>query len=64
LFPLLENRRQRRRRAAIYIRRYQVNDQPAFVLHAADGAALAVQRDAAGATMSAHQQDLEIVSVH
>ncbi len=47
-----------------YVRQYQVNGQHAFVLHAADGTALAVQKEAANAILSAQTQNLEIVSVH
>jgi hypothetical protein len=47
-----------------YVREYEVKGQMAFVLHAADGTALAVQKDVTAARVSARNQDLEIVSIH
>jgi hypothetical protein len=47
-----------------YVRRHLLEGQAAFVLHAADGTALAVQRDIASARLSARVQSLELVSVH
>lgn len=47
-----------------YVRSYEVKGRLAFVLHAADGTALSVQRDEAGAEYSARAQALEIISVH
>ncbi len=47
-----------------YIKRYDVNGQPAFVVHAADGTAIAVQKDISSALGSAHHQDLDVVALH
>lgn len=47
-----------------YIREYEVKGRPAFVLHAADGIAISVQKDADSVHNSARNQHLEIVSVH
>jgi hypothetical protein len=47
-----------------YVREYEVKGQLAFVLHGADGTALAVQKDAAAVWHSAQSNDLEIVAVH
>lgn len=47
-----------------YIKQYQVDGRPAFVLHAADGTALAVQKDIDAARVSAEHQDLDLVYVH
>lgn len=47
-----------------YVREYEVKGAPAFVLHAADGTAIAVQKDASAARLSARSQELELVSVH
>lgn len=47
-----------------YIKRYQTRGETAFVLHAADGTALAVQNDIDAAHVSADHQDIDVVSVH
>lgn len=47
-----------------YVKQYVVNGKPAWVLHAADGTALAVQGDADGALNSARHHELDLVSVH
>lgn len=47
-----------------YVKQYSVNGKPAWVLHAADGTALAVQGDATSAQNSARHHELDIVSVH
>ena len=47
-----------------YIRKYRMKGEPAFVLHAADGTAISVQKDVTGARITAQQQDLDIVPVH
>ncbi len=47
-----------------YVKKYKMNGKIAFVLHAADGTALAVQDDASSALNSARHQDLDLVSVH
>ena len=47
-----------------YVRQYRVKGKPAWVLHAADGTALAVQMTPAAAVQSARQHDLDIISVH
>jgi hypothetical protein len=47
-----------------YIKKYQTRGEIAFVLHAADGTALAVQNDAEAARISADHQSIDIVSVH
>jgi hypothetical protein len=47
-----------------YIKFYQMKGQKVFVLHAADGTALAVQQSAEGASFSARHHDLDVVSVH
>jgi hypothetical protein len=47
-----------------YVKQYSVNGKPAWVLHAADGTALAVQSDATSAQNSARHHELDIVSVH
>jgi hypothetical protein len=47
-----------------YIKPYRVSDGIAWVLHAADGAAIAVQKDAAGAVHSAQAQDLALATLH
>lgn len=47
-----------------YVKQYIVNGKPAWVLHAADGTALAVQGDVNGAVNSARSHELDIVSVH
>lgn len=52
------------RDAVAYVRAYEVKGQQAFVLHAADGTALAVQKDELAAHLSARTHALEIVSIH
>lgn len=47
-----------------YVKQYQVNGKPAWVLHAADGTALAVQADSGAAQSSARHHELDLVSVH
>lgn len=47
-----------------YVRRYHVKGQVAYVLHAADGSAIGVRKDAAAARLCAREQDLELVSLH
>lgn len=47
-----------------YIKKYQTRGETAFVLHAADGTALAVQNDVESARISADHQSIDIVSVH
>lgn len=47
-----------------YIKPYRVKDKIAWVLHAADGSAIAVQNDADAALNSAHAQDLGIATLH
>lgn len=47
-----------------YVRRYSVKGKPAWVLHAADGTALAVQENMPALQLSMQHHDLDIVSVH
>jgi hypothetical protein len=47
-----------------YIKQYVVEGQKTFVLHAADGTALAMQPDAAQARLTAAHNQLGIVSLH
>lgn len=47
-----------------YIKQYMLEGKPAWVLHAADGTAVAVQKDPDAAILSAHHQDLDVVAVH
>ncbi len=47
-----------------YIKAYRVKDKLAWVVHAADGTAIAVQNDADAALDSAHAQDLGIATLH
>lgn len=47
-----------------YVKKHAIEGEDAWVLYAADGTALAVQKDAAAARMSAMHQDLDLVSVH
>jgi hypothetical protein len=47
-----------------YVKKYKVNGKPTWVLHAADGTALAVQGDADAAVASAAHHELNLVSVH
>jgi len=47
-----------------YVKRYVVRGHEAFVLHAADGAALAVQSSESIARQNAYYQDLELATVH
>lgn len=47
-----------------YVKQYQVNGKNAWVLHAADGTALAVQGNSDAALASARQHELNLVSVH
>lgn len=47
-----------------YVRKYSVKGKPAWVLHAADGTALAVQENMPALQTSLQHHDLDIVSVH
>lgn len=47
-----------------YVRKYSVKGKPAWVLHAADGTALAVQENMPALQISMQQHDLDIVSLH
>lgn len=47
-----------------YVKQQQINGKPAWVLHAADGTALAVQSDSNAALSSARHHELDLVSVH
>jgi len=47
-----------------YVRKYSVKGKPAWVLHAADGTALAVQENMPALQSSLQHHDLDIVSVH
>ena len=47
-----------------YIRQYRVRDEIAWVLHAADGTAIAVQKNPHAALDSARAQDLSLATVH
>lgn len=47
-----------------YVRQYQINGKNAWVLHAADGTALAVQGNAKAAASAARNHDLDLVAVH
>jgi len=47
-----------------YVKKHKVNGKPTWVLHAADGTALAVQTDADSAVASARHHELSLVSVH
>jgi hypothetical protein len=47
-----------------YIKQYTVDGQKAYVLHAADGTALAMQNDISAARLSAAHSQLGIVSLH
>lgn len=47
-----------------YVRKYSVKGKPAWVLHAADGTALAVQENMPALQVSLQHHDLDIVSVH
>jgi len=47
-----------------YIKKYNLKGKPTWVLHAADGTALAVQDNAEAARQSAQHQELNLVSVH
>lgn len=47
-----------------YVKRVMVDGAPAFAVHAADGAEIAVLPDRALAFAVVRQQDLEPVSVH
>ncbi len=47
-----------------YIKPYRVKDKIAWVLHAADGTAIAVQNNADAALDSAQEQDLGIATLH
>lgn len=47
-----------------YIKRYIVKGHEAFVLHAADGAAISIQRSETVAKQNAYYQDLEVALLH
>lgn len=47
-----------------YVKKYRVNGKPAWVLHAADGTALAVQGTADAAVQSAQHHALDLIAVH
>ena len=47
-----------------YVKQYKVNGKPAWVLHAADGTALAVQGNEDAATQSAQHHEIDLVAVH
>jgi hypothetical protein len=47
-----------------YVRQYTVKGKPAWVLHAADGTALAVQDTPVSLRLSAQHHELDIVSLH
>ncbi len=47
-----------------YIKAYRVKDKVAWVVHAADGTAIAVQNDSSSAHNSAHAQDLGVATLH
>lgn len=47
-----------------YVKKYNVKGELAFVLHGADGTAVAVQKDVEAILYSAHQQELDIVAIH
>jgi hypothetical protein len=47
-----------------YVRCYGQPASPTYVLHAADGTALAVQKDEESAQMSAAHHELNVVLVH
>lgn len=47
-----------------YIKKYNLKGQPAWVLHAADGTALAVQDNPGAARLSAQHKELNLVTVH
>ena len=47
-----------------YIKKYRVDGKAAWVLHAADGTALAVQNNSDSAVASAGHHDLDLVALH
>lgn len=47
-----------------YIKPYRVKDKIAWVVHAADGTAIAVQNDADAALNSAQAHDLGVATLH
>lgn len=47
-----------------YVRRYILRGYKAFVLHAADGTALAVQSSEVAAKQNAYNEDLNLATVH
>lgn len=47
-----------------YVRKYKMDGKLAFVLHAADGTALAVQNTVDAARISAEHKEIDLVSVH
>jgi hypothetical protein len=47
-----------------YVKEYTVNGKIVFVLHAADGVALAVQNTQDAAFISADHHDLDVISIH
>ena len=47
-----------------YVKRYVVSGKIAYVLHAADGKAIAVQSNQNAAVENARYRDLDLVTVH
>lgn len=47
-----------------YVKQYEINGKNAWVLHAADGTALAVQGNAKAALGAARNHDLDLVALH
>ena len=47
-----------------YVRQFRMKEQPVYVLYAADGSAIGVQKDTIAAKNAALEQDLEIVRLH
>jgi hypothetical protein len=50
--------------AVAYMRKYSVNGTDAWVVHSADGTAIAMQNNIHAAMASARHQDLQVVSLH
>lgn len=47
-----------------YVKKYSLNGKIAWVLHAADGTALAVQNNRDAARQTAEYKDISLVAVH
>ncbi len=47
-----------------YVKRYATEGQAAFILYAADGTALSIQKNETSAARTAYNHDLELVAVH